>query len=152
MKHSLTELPNHRISLVAFSLSLLLYAFTRLYALEDFPIYFFTDEAVHPVYGVELAQNGFRDAAQNFLPAYFQNGQSWNLSLSVYLHALTASLFGKTIFVTRATSAIVSIIGVAAVALMLKWIFQIRAGWLAILFLAITPAWFLHSRTAFETV
>ena len=131
--------------------SLALYAFTRLYALEEFPIYFFTDEAVHPVYGVELARNDFRDAAGNFLPTYFQNGQYWNLSLSVYLHALTASLFGKTIFVTRATSAILSIIGVAAIALMLKEIFHARRWWLGVLFATITPAWFLHSRTAFET-
>ncbi len=142
----------HIRNYASFTLALGFYAFTRLYALEEFPIYFFTDEAVHPVYGVELVQNDFRNAARDWLPTYFQNGQYWNLSLSVYLHALTATLFGKSIFVTRATSALVSSVGVAAVALMLKWIFQIRLWWLAVLLLALAPAWFLHSRTAFETV
>ncbi|MBI3913420.1 MAG: glycosyltransferase family 39 protein [Chloroflexi bacterium] len=142
----------HLLTYSLFAASLAIYAFTRLYALDEFPIYFFTDEAVHPVYGVELVRNHFRDATQNLFPTYFQNGQYWNLSFSVYLHALTAMLFGKSILVTRATSAILSIVGVAALGWMLKEIFKARLWWIGGLFAAITPAWFLHSRTAFETV
>lgn len=134
-----------------FFIALVIYAATRLIALDQFPIYFFTDEAIHPVLGVELVQRGWHDYLGNILPPYFQNGQFWNLSLSVYLHAITATLFGKSIFITRATSAVVSIAGAAAIALIGKLIFKIQSWWLAPLFLAATPAWFLHSRTAFET-
>jgi hypothetical protein len=135
-----------------FALSLGIFAFTRLIALDQFPIYFFSDEAIQVVYASELVQNGFHDPQGHLFPAYFQNAQLWNLSLSVYIHALAVKLFGVSIIVTRATSALIAISGAIAVSLMLKWIFQIRWWWLGALVLAATPAWFLHSRTAFETV
>jgi hypothetical protein len=124
---------------------------TRLYALDRFPIYFFTDEAIHPVLASELLRDGLRDSQGNLFPTYFQNGSYWNLSLSVYVHLVTVALFGKSIWVTRATSAVISVFGAAAIGLILKLIFRIKSWWLVVLFLAVTPAWFLHSRTAFET-
>jgi hypothetical protein len=137
---------------VAFGLVLAVYAVTRLFALDSFPIYFFTDEAVGPVLGVDLIHNGFKDSQGNLFPPYFQNGTYWNLSLSVYIHALTAGLLGKSIIVTRATSALISLSGAAAVGLIMKLIFKLQTWWVVGLLLAVTPAWFLHSRTAFETV
>lgn len=135
-----------------FMLSLAIFAFTRLTALDQFPIYFFSDEAIQVVYASELVQNGLHDPQGHLFPAYFQNAQFWNLSLSVYIHALAVKLFGVSIIVTRASSALIALSGAIAVSLMLKWIFQIRWWWLGALVLAATPAWFLHSRTAFETV
>jgi predicted DNA-binding antitoxin AbrB/MazE fold protein len=137
-------------ALLAFGL--LVYSLTRFIGLTLFPIYFFCDEAIHPNLAADLAQNGFRDQMGTLLPPFFQNDQAWNLSLSVYIHLVTVVLFGKSVFVTRATSVVVSILGAAAIALTLKLIFNIRSWWLGVLVLAITPAWFLHSRTAFETV
>ncbi len=139
------------LPLIMFALSLGVYAITRLVALDRFPIYFFTDEAIHPVLGVELVRDSFRYQG-TWLPTYFQNGQYWNLSLSVYLHALTATLFGKSILITRATSAVMSLFGALAIGLSLKLAFKIKWWWLVVLFLTLTPAWFFHSRTAFETV
>jgi len=141
-----------RVAWMFAALALVVYAVTRLVALEQFPIYFFTDEAIHPVHAADLLERGFRDAQGNLLPSYFQNGSFWNLSLSVYWHTLPVSLFGKTIFVTRATSALISLLGSCAVALMLKAVFRVPTWWSAILILGAMPAWFLHSRTAFETV
>ncbi len=138
-------------ALILFGLALVVYAITRLVALDQFPIYFFTDEAIHPVLGLDLLRSGLRYQG-TWLPSYFQNGLYWNLSLSVYIHALTASLFGETIFVTRATSSVISLFGAAAVGLFLKTAFKLKWWWIVILFLTVTPAWFLHSRTAFETV
>ncbi len=140
------------IGLILFLVALGIYAITRFVRLDEFPIYFFTDEAIGPVLGTELVKRGFRDGAGNLFPTYFQNGLYWNLSLSVYVHALTATLFGKSILVTRATSALFSLCGAAAVGLILKWFFKLKTWWLGVLLLAVTPAWFLHSRTAFETV
>ena len=70
----------------------------------------------------------------------------------MYIHALTLSLFGKSIFVTRATSAMVSLLAAGSVSLMLKEIFHKRFWWVGIFLVGLMPAWLLHSRTAFETV
>lgn len=88
------------LGFVLFVLSLAIYAYTRLYAIDQFPIYFFTDEAIHPALASDLVRTGLRDAQGRLLPPYFQNGLYWNLSLSVYLHLLPTVLFGKTIWVT----------------------------------------------------
>lgn len=145
-------LSTETLSLTLFIFSLGVYAFTRFYAIDQFPIYFFTDEAIQPVHAADLLQRGFRDAQGNLFPTYFQNGQYWNLSFSVYVHTLSVAIFGKSIIVTRATSAVVSVLSALAVGLILRLIFNKEWGGIAILFLAATPAWFLHSRTAFETV
>lgn len=134
-----------------FQLALVLYAITRLMRLSDFPIYFFSDEAVHALLAEELIRNHFRDSFGTLFPAYFKNYQVWNLSLSVYVHTLTVWLFGKSIFITRATSAVITLFGTAAVGLILRWAFHLRFWWIGVLVMTVTPAWFLHSRTAFET-
>jgi hypothetical protein len=133
-------------------LALLIYTITRFVGLADFPIYFFSDEAIQTILAEELVQNRFRDVDGVLFPPYFKNYQVWNLSLSVYMQVLPLLLFGKSLFVTRAVSAVVSMMGAAAVALILKWAFQARFWWLGALVLAGAPAWYLHSRTAFETV
>ncbi len=135
-----------------FAIVLLLYTLTRLIALEDFPIYFFTDEAVQTVLAEDLVDNDFRDGDGTFLPTYFENNYLYNLSLSVYVQVIPFLLFGKSVFVTRATSVLISILAAAAVGWMLRDAFRTRFWWIGSLALSITPAWFLHSRTAFETV
>lgn len=139
-----------RLPWALFLFSLGLYALTRLWQLDQFPIYFFSDEAIQPVLASDLIRNGFRNSQGLLFPSYFKNGSYWNLSLSVYVHALTVFLFGKSIEVTRATSALLTLSGSAAVALIMKWFFQARWWWIVVLFLTVTPAWFVHSRTAFE--
>lgn len=138
---------------VLFALSLGVYALTRLWALDRFPIYFFGDETVNVLYAEQLLRHGFRDGLGRLLPLYWEaDGLRWTPLLSVYVHLVTVGLFGKSLFVTRATSAVVSLLGTAAVGLILRDIFKLRYWWVGVLLLALTPAWFLHSRTAFETV
>lgn len=130
---------------------LLFYLATRLWALEEFPIYFFCDEAQQANLAHELVANGFHDEDGNFAPAYFRNVRVFNLGLSVWVHALPVTLFGKTVFVVRATSVLVGALGAAALMLALKWFYGLRLWWAGGLVMAALPAWFLHSRTAFET-
>jgi hypothetical protein len=61
-------------------------------------------------------------------------------------------MFGKSAFVTRAVSVLVGLIAAASVSLILRDFFHSKYWWSGALLLSITPAWFLHSRTAFETV
>ena len=132
--------------------ALIVFALTRFIRLEDFPIYFFTDEAIQTVQAANLLKNGFRDSAGVLFPTYFQNGLYYNLGLSVYAQVLPYSLFGYSVFITRAVSALIALSGAAAVGLTLKQFFRLRWWWAGTLLLSITPAFFLHSRTAFETV
>lgn len=136
---------------ILFVLSLGVYAVTRLVALDQFPIYFFADEAIEAVLASDLIQRGLRDPQGYLLPLFFNTYGFFNPLISVYFHAVTVLLFGKSIVVTRATSAMVTLLGTAAVGLVLRSIFKVRYWWTGVLFLAMTPAWFLHSRTAFET-
>ncbi len=149
---SATDVRDRPLTILLFGLAVGVYAITRFWRLDQFPIYFFTDEAVQTLRAASLVAHGFRDSLGTWLPTYFQNGASYNLSLSVYVQVLPYLLFGKSVVVTRGTSALISFLAALAASLTLKHIFQARWWWLGTLLLAITPAWFLHSRTAFETV
>ncbi len=136
-----------------FAGSLMVYAVTRFYALERFPIYFFGDEAVQVNYAENLIARGFHGPDGALMPLFVEvSGNRWAPLISVYFHALTLTLFGKSIMVTRATSAAISLLGAGAVGLILHKVFKARYAWAGVLLVAVTPAWFLHSRTAFETV
>lgn len=135
-----------------FGLALLIYLATHLIGLVDFPIYFFTDEAVQSVLAADLVRDGFKNEEGIFLPTYFKNGSQYNLSLSVYLQVIPYLLAGKSVFVTRLVSVLMTLIAAVSISLMLRDVFKVHYWWSGVLFLAITPAWFLHSRTAFETV
>ncbi len=133
------------------ALALLLYLAVRLIRIDDFPIYFFTDEAVQTVQAADLVRDGFYSAEHEFLPTYFYNGYQYNLSTSVYLQVLPYMLFGKSVVLTRAVAACATLLGALAVGLIIRRVFAKPHAWSAVLLFSITPAWFLHSRTAFET-
>ena len=128
-----------------------IYLITRLIGLTQFPIYFFTDEAIQSQSMLDLINNGYKDASGAWFPTYFRNGDYYNIGLSVYLQWLPVLLFGKSAVATRAISVLVTLIAAASVGIMLREVFKLKCWWLGTLFLSITPAWFLHSRTAFET-
>jgi 4-amino-4-deoxy-L-arabinose transferase-like glycosyltransferase len=132
-------------------LALVIYLFTRLYSLSSFPIYFFTDEAVQTVLAADFVHDGFQNYDHDVFPTYFVNGNQYNLSTSVYLQVIPYLLFGESVGVTRGTCALVTILAVIALGLAMKRVFKSPFPWVAVLLLSITPAWFLHSRTAFET-
>lgn len=136
-----------------FLLGLGVYLVTRLVRLEEFPIYFFADEAVQTLFAEQLIRSGFRDTSSIWVPVYVEAAASrWTPLLSMYFHALSLTLFGKSIFITRATSAVISLLAPLSVGLVLRNVFKTRSWWAGVLLLGIIPAWLLHSRTAFETV
>jgi 4-amino-4-deoxy-L-arabinose transferase-like glycosyltransferase len=134
-----------------FLLAIIVFALTRFIGLTQFPIYFFTDEAIQTVQAADYLQHNFKDANGDSFPTYFQNGSYYNLSVSVYAQMIPYWLFGFSDFVTRAVSVLIALSGTATIGLMLRDIFKVRWWWIGTLVLSITPAWFLHSRTAFET-
>lgn len=134
-----------------FGIAISLYLLTRLIGLADWPIYFFTDEAIQTIMAQDFVHNGLRNYDGEFLPTYFSKDPTYNLSsTSVYLQVIPYLLFGKSVFVTRAVSVLMTTFGAFLLGLILRDFFKLRYWWAGVLLLSIAPAWFLHSRTAFE--
>src|SRR6185436_5718630 len=56
---------------VAFAIGLAVYAFTRLNALDKFPIFFFADETVNSELAQQLINAGLKDANGHWFPLFF---------------------------------------------------------------------------------
>lgn len=141
---------NARLAAGLFLFGLLVYAVTRFVRLSDFPIFFFTDEAIQANTAQSLFTHHFRDSYGVFLPPYFINDARWAMSLNIYLLALPIVILGKTVLVTRGTFVVVSLLGAAAAGGALK-VMKSPAWWSPPFLLAAMPVDFLHSRIAFET-
>ncbi|NUM43133.1 MAG: hypothetical protein HUU38_00390 [Anaerolineales bacterium] len=140
-----------RAEVILLGAALALYLLTRFVGLDQYPVYFNGDEAIHTVHAANLIEHeGYVDST--YLPTYFKNGQLYNLSLSVYVQIIPTLLFGKSVLVTRGTSILLTLIPALTVALIVRDFLKLPYGWAATLLLALAPVWFLHSRTAFETV
>lgn len=146
------RLKTYDLAMWLFIFSVAVYLITRLIGLTQFPMYFFTDEAIQTQSIADLIRTGYKDSAGVWFPTYFRNGEYYNISLSVYLQWLPYLLFGKSAVVTRATSIFVTLIAAVSIGLILRDVLKLRYWWIGTLLLSITPAWFLHSRTAFEVV
>ncbi|HLO14229.1 MAG TPA: glycosyltransferase family 39 protein [Anaerolineales bacterium] len=121
--------------------------------LSDFPIYFFGDEAIQAVFAERLISNNWISVNTDRIPIYVEAaGNRWTPLISMYFHAIAIELFGKSIFVTRFTTGLIGMLGAISVCLILKKIFNSPIWWSGMLIMLSMPAWFLHSRTAFETV
>ncbi|MGH9366351.1 MAG: hypothetical protein ACRD3M_01595, partial [Thermoanaerobaculia bacterium] len=142
--------PASRGAALLFALGLVLYAATRLTALTEFPIFFFSDEAVQSNVAGRLVRDGFRDRDGVLFPPYFRNDQRWAMSLNIYLLAAPVATLGKTILVTRGTFVAVALFGAAAAGLALRAA-GIGVWWAAPYLLALLPVDFLHARMALET-
>ncbi|MGC1377303.1 MAG: hypothetical protein WA821_13820 [Anaerolineales bacterium] len=129
--------------------SIVSYALIISFAISKWPIYFFTDEAVHMNMIADFLRNGFQNYDGEFLPTFFIK-EGWVNGTSVYLQLLPYLMFGKSVVVTRLVSAIVTLLGAIAVGLLLKKVLKVKYYWVGIFLLLTTPAWFLHARTAFE--
>jgi hypothetical protein len=132
-------------------LALVLYISTRLVGITRWPIYFFTDEAVQQNFAAELVKGGGTWHDGTFLPTFFENAGQYEMNFSVYAQVLPYLLFGKSEFVARGVSAVITLFGALALGLALQKVFRLPHAWAGVFFLSITPAWFLHSRTAFES-
>ena len=58
-----------------FILAVAIYLITRLIGLTQFPIYFFTDEAIQSQSMIDLIHNDYRDSTGVWFPTYFRNGE-----------------------------------------------------------------------------
>lgn len=132
-------------------IAILIYLLTRLLYLPNFPIFFFTDEAIQTMAAEDLIRSGMRSPNGVLFPTYFENGGQYNLSLSVYLQVLPTLLFPRSVWITRGVAALATLIAAVSLGLILREFFKVKFYWLGPLLLSIIPTWFLHSRTAFET-
>lgn len=139
------------INLAFFFLSLIIYLFTRLWQIDKFPVYFFTDEANIVLLGEKVVDNRFKGEDNILFPMYFYaDGNRWTPVFPAYIHGLTSRIFGKSIVVARSTSSIVSILTPLGIAIIL-YVLKIKHWWIGSLLAVVTSSFFLHSRTVFET-
>ncbi|MBM3282870.1 glycosyltransferase family 39 protein [Candidatus Gottesmanbacteria bacterium] len=136
----------HKILFVS---TLLFYLFTRIVKIEDFPIYFFCDEAIVGTKAEELLENNFKDRQNNFLPMTIKSTGYHMLGLNVHLNIPGVLFFGKKIWSIRFTTVLVALLGCVYTALIAKNIFRIKFYWLAVFFLGFSPIYFFLSRTGF---
>lgn len=129
--------------------SIIAYITVLAIGIERFPIYFFTDEAIHMNMIADFLSSGFKNYDGEFLPTFFTL-EGWVNGTSVYVQLIPYLLFGKSVIATRLTSAVITMLGAIAIGLLLKKVFKIKYYWVGVFFLLTTPAWFLHARTAFE--
>ncbi|HPH96354.1 MAG TPA: hypothetical protein PKW33_07050 [Anaerolineaceae bacterium] len=133
-----------------FGLTLAIYLFTRLWGLEQYPIYFFTDEASNTLVAAQYADRGFTDPSGDPFPTFFLNANNqYRLNVSVYVQVIPYLLFGKSVFVTRAVCVLITLLAAFAIGRILRDFFEMKAWWLGVLVFSTIPAWFLASRTAF---
>lgn len=154
-KQAKPEIPARSSGLsIGFSLTiiaLLIYLLVRLIGLEKYPIYFFSDEAIQAVRASDLIRDRFHNPQGELLPVFFENGGQFNLSTSVYYQVVPVLLSGRQVWVTRASTVLLTILAALALAVLVERNVRRGMGWLGVLVLSLMPAWFLHSRTAFET-
>ncbi|MEE9188257.1 MAG: hypothetical protein V3U36_02730, partial [Anaerolineales bacterium] len=82
-------------------------------------------EAIQTVSAANLLRDNLLDEERTFLPTFFKNGPYFNLSISVYAQVLPYLLFGKSVFITRTTSVLLSLLAAVSVSLMLRNIYRI---------------------------
>jgi hypothetical protein len=134
-------------------LSILAFSVTRFLSLEEFPIYFFCDEAFIGIETRKLIANGFFSSDGAFLPMYWNKAEGrWVPQISIYLSIIPTLLFPGKIWALRVVTGIVSLFGILIGSWGLQKVTKERdLVWLPLAFATIMPVLILHNRLAFET-
>ncbi len=146
----LADRPLANLPLTLFVASGVVYLAIHLIGLLNFPIYFFVDEAASTIQAADFVTNNFHDFRGELFPTFFQNGGQFSLGTTVYLQVIPYILFGKSEWVVRFVTVLVSLLAVLWVGLILRDIFKKSYWWSGVMLLGLAPAWFLSSRTGFE--
>ena len=85
---SLLTLPN-----ILLALAVVIYLVVRLIGLSDYPIFFFTDEAVQTVLAQDFIRDGLRGYDGELFPTFFYNSFQYNLgSVSLFTGAAVSAV------------------------------------------------------------
>ncbi|MCX5985187.1 MAG: hypothetical protein NTX54_01520 [Chloroflexi bacterium] len=139
-----------RLAWTGFWFGMVVYAITRLWRIDSYPISFDGDEAGIVALSQGLLDARFRDGFGIVFPIFFPY-PNWNPDVGVYVHLITSSVFGVSVTVARATAVLLSAPTPIAIALTLKIALRNRAWWLAPLVVAALPVWFHLSRSAYDS-
>lgn len=144
---------DHRISVWLFAAGVLLFIITRVIRLEDFPIYFFCDEAYIGVYARRLLADGFKGPDGLWFPMYWEKAsQRFVPQISIYLSLIPSWIFPHSVIALRSVTVVLALIGSIAASLACRDAFRLQyAWWTPVFLMAVMPVYFLHSRLAFET-
>lgn len=142
--------PESAFSEYLFGIGLVVTSIVVLWKIEDFPIYFFCDEAILTNIGREWIAHALWDGDGTFLPMYFQIAPGRSTPFfPAYLQGAAALLLGNSVLLSRTISAVVSLVGVIALALFLRDS-KVRVWWVTPYLFGVVPAWIIWARTAFD--
>jgi hypothetical protein len=117
--------------------------------IADWPIYFFCDEAVFAQEALSWIRNF---ETEKKLPMYYEIAPGRYIPmLFSYLLAPSSWILGLTPEIARTFSAFYSLLAVYWLSTAAKEFFAPKVWFLTPLLFLITPTWFLHARTAFDT-
>lgn len=140
-----------RLDFVYIFVFFIFYLVFLLRGLDIFPLYFFCDEAIPAVDADSLLRTG-RDSVGAQWPLFFAGLGDYALSTTVYLQMPFVALFGMNVKTVRLFTVLISVIGVYVTFKLVKKYYKGEIAWTAFPLFAITPSWFVHSRTGFEYV
>lgn len=131
-------------------LILLLAGFLRLWQLSEVPVSLFGDELDVGYQAYSMLKTG-RDYYGNFLPLHFHSLAEWRTPLYLYSAVPTVALFGINPWGVRLPAAVFGILGVYALYLLVKELFENeKLALVSALVLAVSPWHIQYSRAAFE--
>jgi hypothetical protein len=141
------------IAIVCTVLTIVAFSLTRFLNLDEFPIYFFCDEAFIGVETQRLLADGFSSPEGEFLPMYWDKAQGrWVPQISIYLSIIPTLLFPRSIWALRMVTGIVALTGILIGCWGIQKVTRERdLFWLPLAFATIMPVLLLHNRLAFET-
>lgn len=133
-------------------LTVCLFLFTRLYKISETPPSLYWDEASIGYNAYSILQTGKDEWGESF-PIKFRAFGEFKLPVYIYTVAIFEKLFGLNEFAVRAPSVVFSALLLAVIFLLAVEFFgNYLTACLAVLFLAISPWFFIFSRTGYEAV
>lgn len=128
---------------------LVIFIFTRLYRIAEIPPSVYWDEASIGYNAYSIAQTG-KDEWGKFLPVHFRAFGEFKLPVYIYTTAFFVKLLGLTAFSVRLPAVLFGLGTIVVTYLLMKRLFGVFTALFASFFLALSPWFFIFSRTGYE--
>ncbi len=127
----------------------ILFLLTRLYSIVQIPQSLYWDEASIGYNAYSIAQTG-KDEWGEFLPLHFRAFGEFKLPVYIYTTAIFTKLFGLSEVSVRLPAVLFGLGTIVITYLLSKKLFGVYTGLFAGFFLAISPWFFIFTRTGYE--
>lgn len=127
-----------------------LYLVLGFWEVASFPPNFFCDEAAPGNWAEHLLTHGLKGPKDEFFPTFCPTGNRYTVGTTLYLQLPWVALWGKHWLMPRVLTVIITFLGGAFLAWVLRRTLNLATWWSFPLFLMANPAWFFHARTGYD--